>query len=100
MKKLSPCVSHYRREPAPKKLYLPSDITVIKMFSDFKKCHPELQISYELYRRVIKDVNISFTKVGHIDCEKCEALFLDKYGHTEQNAKKNTDKCLHWLEHI
>lgn len=72
------------------------------MFSDFEECHPELQISYELYRRVIKDMNISFTKLGHEECEKCESFLLHENGHTKQNANQNTDcdKCLQWLEHI
>ncbi|CAH1106750.1 unnamed protein product [Psylliodes chrysocephalus] len=61
-----------KREHAPDKLYLPSDVTVIKMFSNFK------------------------------ECEKCEAFLLHGNGHTKQNADQNTDcdKCLQWLEHI
>ena len=31
-----PCVSHYRRAHAPNRLYLPSDITVKKMYNDLK----------------------------------------------------------------
>ncbi|CAH0547321.1 unnamed protein product [Brassicogethes aeneus] len=102
IKKFSPCVSHYRREHAPNKLYLPSDVTVVNMFSDFKKCHPGLQISYELYRTVIKDMNISFTKLGHEECEKCDAFLLHDNGHNKQNANENTDcdKCFQWLDHI
>lgn len=47
----------------------------------------------ELYRRVIKGMNILFTK--------CEAFLLHHNG-TKQNANQNThcDKCLQWLEHI
>ncbi len=47
-----PCVSHYRREHAPNRRYLPSDITIKMMHSDY----PDKgnACSYEAYRKIIK----------------------------------------------
>ena len=40
-----PCISHYRREHAPNKRYLPSDVTIDLMHKDFKLKHPEIACS-------------------------------------------------------
>lgn len=102
IKKYSPCVSHYRREHAPHKLYLPSDITITSMFQDFQETHPNIMISYEFYRTVIKDMNISFAKLGHEECEKCEFFLLHDVNHSKENAETNNDCsiCCQWLQHI
>lgn len=102
IKKYSPCVSHYRREHAPHKLYLPSDITINMMFQDFKETHSNITISYEYYRSVIKYMNISFAKLGHEECEKCEAFLLHDVTHSKENAAANNDclTCCQWLQHI
>ena len=34
--KYNPCISHYRREHAPKRLYLPSELDVSEMYDDYK----------------------------------------------------------------
>lgn len=37
------CISHYRREHAPNKLYLPNVISITDMFNDFKEKHPNIK---------------------------------------------------------
>ena len=63
-----PCISHYRREHAPNMRYLPSDISINSMYDDFKLRHGRT-CSYDLYRMVVKEMRISFTKLGHEECE-------------------------------
>nr|CAH7766115.1 unnamed protein product [Callosobruchus chinensis] len=48
---LNPRISHYRREHAPNRKYLPSDSNIKLMHSDFLKKYPKLSVSYELYRQ-------------------------------------------------
>lgn len=71
IKTYNPAISHYRREYAPHRLYLPSDITIAMMHRNFNKSHPESECSYEVYRRVIKSLNISFAALGNEECELC-----------------------------
>ena len=53
-----PQVSHYRREHAPNRLYLPTDVNATEMFADFNLTYPKL-VSYETYNRQIKKMNIA-----------------------------------------
>jgi len=55
-------VSHYRREHAPWIKYLPPELTVTDMYKDFRAKNGE--ISYQIYRRVLSSMNISFVKLG------------------------------------
>ncbi|XDV25699.1 hypothetical protein PO909_029572, partial [Leuciscus waleckii] len=92
-----PSISHYRREHAPNRRYLPSDINIRSMFNDyrqrFQKC------SYETYRKAVKELNISFTKLGEEECEHC--LQHEIHLNTEHQADGNSQchSCLQWEEH-
>lgn len=66
----NPCISHYRREHAPNRLYLPSDVTITMMHKQFNIKYPQFKVSFELYRTVVKDMNISFARLGHEECEQ------------------------------
>lgn len=72
------------------------------MFSDLKKCYTNFKISYELYRSIVKEMNISFTKLGHEECEKCESFLLHDPNHNKENASVNKDcsNCFQWLQYI
>lgn len=60
----NPTISHHRRVHAPKKKYLPSDITITAMYADFISKHPGM-CSYDIYRQVVSvDLNISFAHLG------------------------------------
>lgn len=99
----SPCVSHYRREHAPLKLYLPSDISIRSMHADFIQRNPSMNVSYDVYRLVVtKQMNISFAKLGNEQCEKCELFFLHKsdYSKEMQNLHPDCENCLNWIKHI
>ena len=81
----NPCVSHYRREHAPNRRYLPSDITIKMMHSDY--LDKGNACSYETYRKVVKDKKISFAKLGEEECEDCLEHAEHEKGHTEQIAR-------------
>lgn len=73
VKSFHPCVSHYRREHAPHRLYLPSDISIVQMHKDFAEQNKNIKCSYYTYRPFVKDVmKIYFTKLGPEECEHCE----------------------------
>ncbi|CAH2101388.1 unnamed protein product [Euphydryas editha] len=81
IKSYNPVVSHYRREHAPHKLYLPSDTTLISMHHSS---------SFETYHRVLRELNITFARLGNEECEQC-ALFKS---HEDRNeCSKDPSSC-------
>ena len=70
IKSFNPVVHHYRREHAPNRLYLPSDITITDMHKDF--CQNVFAISRESYRKQVAEMNISFAVLGGEECETCK----------------------------
>lgn len=93
-----PTISHYRREHAPNVRYLSSDISVTDMHKDFIGKH--MNVSYEVYRSVLKSMKISFSKLGHEECESCEKYNLHKTSHSQDDAvRKNCENCNAWDEH-
>ena len=86
IEQFNPSISHYRREHAPNRRYLPSDINVRYMFADFKEKHPHDKCSYESYRKQIRQLNISFAKLGEEQCDRCTTYELHKQSHIEPRA--------------
>lgn len=70
IKTYNPCISHYRRHNAPNILYLPRELTVKMMHDDFCSKNEKL-ICQELYRSVLKSMNISLKKPNSDMCEDC-----------------------------
>lgn len=91
---LNPTISHYRREHAPNKLYLPNDINVTMMHQCFIEKYPNMSVSFETYRKVVKEINISFAHLGHEECEQC-ALFKSHTGCSQENC----DLCIQNSQH-
>lgn len=70
------------------------------MHQDFLQKY-KTSCSYELYRKVVvNNKKISFTKLGHEQCESCEEFRLHDNTHTQDNLKENCDKCVLWSKHI
>ncbi len=92
-----PSVSHYRREHAPFRRYLPSDVTVKLMFANF--IEKGNRCSYETYRKTVKSKNISFTKLGEEECECC--LLQDQHVRADHQgeAAENCPQCERWHKH-
>ncbi|KAJ8364805.1 hypothetical protein SKAU_G00136360 [Synaphobranchus kaupii] len=94
----NPSVSHYRREHAPHRRYLPSDISIKLMYADYVEkgniC------SYETYCKAVKEKNISFAKLGEEECEEC--LLQDQHVKGDHNGDGDVMDCLQcqrWCEH-
>lgn len=97
-----PTISHYRRAHAPNRLYLPSDINIAYMHKHFQDKYSSMKVSYALYRQVVADQNISFSKLGHEECWSCEIfeLHCKQIGHDKNNIPDDCDVCQKWNTHI
>lgn len=88
----NPSISHYRREHAPNRKYLPSDINIKLMHSDYMKKFPGMNVSYELYRQQVAAMNISFAVLGHEECWQCETFDLHSK-ESKHDKKKIASDC-------
>ena len=81
-----PTISHYRRPHAPHRLYVDSSLTQLDMYSHYKDTFTlagaSRIVSRPTFARIVKDMNISFAKLG---CELCETCLL-----YEQHNPKGT----------
>ena len=91
-----PCVSHYRREHAPNRRYLPSEISIKSMYDDFKSTHSLDKCSYETYCKIVAELGISFTKLGEEQCDVC--LLHDL--HLPCKDAQACEACAEWQQHI
>lgn len=83
----NPSVSHYRREHAPNRLYLPSDLTEKAMCDHYHQTENAPKVSYQFYGRVMKQMNISIVKLGHEQCELCTTSIA----HQTESEHSTTD---------
>jgi len=95
-----PCVSHYRREHAPNRRYMSSDITIRSMFADFKCDHLGIKCCYETYRAMISSMNISFTKLGEEQCEVCLFHKRNNENHRHDEVDTTCTICEKYSNHI
>lgn len=89
----NPTIHHYRRSHAPKRKYLPSDLTIKAMHENYigEKLG---ECSYDLYRTVVsKDLNISFAQLGHEECETCEVYELHDKTHPGKPLDFQCETC-------
>ena len=91
-----PCVHHYRREHAPLRRYLPSDIRIVDMHREFNRTRAK-PISYTLYQKVFHEMNISMTKLGNEECEECQDYFVHKDALNE--CSPSCEKCKSYTLH-
>ena len=70
----NPSLPHYRRAHAPNRKYLPHELTIQSMLDDYNENNSK--ISYSSYQRVLKELNIAFTKLSTEECETCRFLSL------------------------
>ena len=71
IRKYNPACSHYRRAHAPKRLYLPTELSITDMHKEFSENSSGL-IHYSTYQKVVQSMNIGFAKLGEEECETCE----------------------------
>jgi hypothetical protein len=96
----NPEISHYRRVHAPLRRYLPSDITLKDMHSDYTEKYPDTPCSYQYYCNVVKEENISFANLGNEECESCAAFKLHNPLHNKDNLSDDCQDCLKWKVHL
>lgn len=96
----NPSISHYRREHAPHRRYLPSDISIKDMHQNFLQKSQHV-VSYEVYRKVVTSKDISFVKLGHEECWQCEKRDIHEktVGHCKDNLVVDCEVCSHWKIH-
>lgn len=90
----NPMISHYRREHAPNNFYLPSDINITIMHQNFIEKYPDMAVSFETYRRTLRDMNISFTHLGHEECEQCALFKIHK-----ESSGCNQEPCAKCIQY-
>ncbi|XP_062557222.1 uncharacterized protein LOC134222094 [Armigeres subalbatus] len=100
--KYNSCISHYRRVHAPNRLYLPTDLSIIKMHKNYNETH-EPGVSYQFYGRTLKSLNIAMVKLGHEECETCISAKLHQktLGHSIEDlaSSKSCAICRDFKEH-
>ena len=98
----NPSISHYRREHAPNRLYLPSEITITLMHDDFKEKFPDKKCSFTTYRDTVRNMNISFIKLGEEECEICLRRQIQCPNGAKQNEGQlcTCEVCAHYKIHI
>ena len=72
--KYKPVKHHYRYEHVPNRLYLPTDITVQKMYADYTEAAGRGEVrpcSRERYRQSVRRLNIGNTQLSAEECSKC-----------------------------
>lgn len=101
IKTFRPVISHYRREHAPNRLYLSSDISVTLMHKDFMEKNPKVKVSYELYRQAVASMNISFANLGNEECFECEKfnLHFKSSLHQKEDPNIECEECTSWKQH-
>lgn len=94
-----PGVSHYRRPHAPYRLYLDPSLSIIDLYRDYaSKCEKTnvRKVSESKYKKCIKEMNISFAKLGHEACESCTKNELHL---AENNCAPDCEPCEKFEEH-
>lgn len=77
IKSYKPIPSHYKREHAPNRLYLPSDLTIKMMHLDYNQKFSQNPVGYELYRKTLDEMNIAFYNVHSVKCGFCIKVDMD-----------------------
>lgn len=78
---------------------MPSDINIKSMFQDFRQKNKKG--SYETYRKAVKELNISFTKLGEEECEHCLQHDVHIKEDHQADAMTTTEcqECRQWEDH-
>ena len=66
-----PDISHYRRAHAPNRLYLDHSLSITDLYKDYRKKILNEYVSYARYAQTLREMNISFAKLGNEQCEIC-----------------------------
>lgn len=98
-----PQISHYKREHAPNRRYLPSDLSVREMhrqFCDKRTKENGTVCSYVYYLQIFTSLNISFTQPENDLCDRCH-IHDNAHPKSEDHmcSTCNCDACSAYPEH-
>ena len=94
--KFHPIKHHYRYEHAPNRFYLPQDLTVAQMHHDYLLQQDAQKCSFETYRKVVRSMNISFTRLAGEECSRCSVQLqhtAEAHGKVEDEPRHHEDGC-------
>lgn len=89
----NPSISDYRREHAPKRLYVPYELSVIEMHANFNVQHTDHRIHYTTYLRSVQDMNASFAQLGQEQCEQCSKYDNAVHDLIDDNCSDTCGTC-------
>ena len=72
--KYRPQKSHHRRKHAPNVRYLQPELDITQLQAEYCRENPDTSCSYELFRKVVHDLHISFARLGKEECSTCHLL--------------------------
>ena len=75
IERYEPVSPHYRYLHAPRRRYLPADLTASDMYRHFVEEHGNI-CTYETFRKTLKEANISFTRLGSEECDICKTYSI------------------------
>lgn len=90
----NPEISHYGRDHAPNRRYLPSDLSIILMHTDFELQNPQYSCSYHTYRDVLNSSNISFVKL--VASDVCQNNLIHTKRYEDSRTFYETSKSIEW----
>ena len=97
-----PQISHYRRDHVPYRRYLPADLTVKDMYSNFVNAHRgqnNMQCSYSFYQKIFLALNIGFSTPSNDLCKTC-AVHKTMHPEAEHDCGScDCDVCAHYPKH-
>lgn len=90
VERFRPQISHHRREDAPCVRYLEPELSVKILYDDFtENSAVKDRCGYDLYRRTLKEMHISFARLGKEDCSTYAVLEgADKEAHKEEASRR------------
>ena len=79
----NPTISHYWREHAPRRRNLPPELSIKDTYNDYKQKYGSV-VGYNKYRKIVKELHISFAKLGEEEYETC--MYYDRHEHDNPDA--------------
>ena len=70
------------------------------MHKDCLAKNQNITCSYEVYRKEIEEMKISFTRLGHEECEICDSFTKHSPDHNKDNLNHDCEMCMKWKPHI
>ena len=92
----NPQISHYKLANNPHKRYLEPHLTIVEMWRNYNSTHKS--ISYIVYERVFKAMNIGFGKPTQDQCDMCRTL--ETHREVQEHVRENCDECEKYDRHI